>query len=115
MQTALEERVAEGLAEVLAHGAVQHEVYGRVYQHQDIHDVAERLVDLTLERRQDAAEQVHDTLRELGDEEQGDDREQHGRRAVRRSITMWVDDAVGHAHVASRSLHLLHRPQQQEA
>ena len=75
VETPLAERVAECLAEVLTHGAVQHEIDGRVDEHEDVHDVAERLIYLFFERRQDTAEQVHDSLWELADEEHDDDRQ----------------------------------------
>ena len=110
VQSHATERVAERLAEVATHGAVQHEVDGRVDEYEDVHDVSERPVHLVDKRRQDATQQTHDALRELGDEEEHDDREQHGRRAVGGPLAVWVAHAVRHVHLPPGALHLLHGP-----
>lgn len=67
------EELAEGLAELLAHDAVEDEVDGAVDQGQDVHEVAEggvaRLEEVLAP---DGAQQAEHALRQLRDDEEGE-------------------------------------------
>jgi len=65
------------VSKLLAHRAVEDKVYSVVYQRQNVEQIAETGVDLVDEAGQDAVEEVGDALRELGDEEEHDDEQQH--------------------------------------
>jgi len=77
-----DEELPEGAAEQPAHGTVEQEVDGTVDEHDDVPDVAERNVDAVEDGLVDAAQEREDALRQLGDDEAQDDRDQHRRRPV---------------------------------
>ena len=72
----------ERLSELATHRAEKNEVDGAVDQRQDVEQIAEVEVDSVRELAADAAEDHGDTLRQFGDEEENDDRQQDPRRPV---------------------------------
>uniref|UniRef100_A0A1I8I7J0 DDE_Tnp_1_7 domain-containing protein n=1 Tax=Macrostomum lignano TaxID=282301 RepID=A0A1I8I7J0_9PLAT len=72
-----EKHVSEGVAKLLGHGGVQHEVDAVVDQGQQVEDVAERTVDVGVEIFNYETEKGHDALRQLGDDEDDHNGQQH--------------------------------------
>ena len=86
------------VAEVSAHGAVQHEIDAIVDQRQHVHQVSERHVDVVEEVLQVDAEEDENGLRELRHHEEDDDHQQHagGARVVRRRLARADGGCGGH-------------------
>ncbi len=78
---AREKHLLEGFAELARH-EVEDKVDGRVEEHDDVPDVAQRHVDVHEDVGVDAGEEGEDALRQLGDDEAEHDGDEHGRRAV---------------------------------
>ncbi len=77
------EQLRKDAPELRAHAAVQQEVDCRVGQSQEVHHLAEVVVARLVEPApEEPAEQAQDALRDLGDEEQDDDGDEHASGAV---------------------------------
>ena len=76
------EDAGEGVAELLAHRAVQHEVHRVVDERHDVEQVAQRVVHCVLEAPDEDVHQRQQPLRQLRHHEQNHHRQQHLRRAV---------------------------------
>ena len=112
-----QERAVERLSELRAHRAEEDEVDAVVGERQYVDEVAERRVDLVVEVRQDAAEQVEHALRELGEQEEHNDGKQHARRPVRLPLAPVARALLpaAQAHVAAPLLRHLHRVDEHQA
>ena len=71
------EETEERLAELGAHGTVEHEVDGVVHQRHNVHDIAQRQVHRVEETLLRGAQNDENALRELGDDEEHDDGDEH--------------------------------------
>ncbi len=82
LRAAAAESGHERVAELPGHCAVEHEVDAVVEERHDVEDVAERPVHVLEEVLDKEVAEREDALGELCEQEEPDDGEQHGRRAV---------------------------------
>lgn len=72
------EQISKRIPKLSAHGTVQDEVDGAVHEREEVHKLSEIQIHIVEERfAEDAAEEGHDSRRELGDEEEEQDGQQH--------------------------------------
>ena len=106
---------AERPPKLSAHDAVEDKVDGAVDQHDDVPDVAERVVDVDEDVVVDAAEERERALRQLGDDEAEHDGEQHRGRPVVLGGALRLGAAALRREAAPLLLGAPHRAQQQAA